>query len=162
MQVPQFTQASRLMRQVRERRSTVMAPEGQFRMHWPQKIHFIILFTIWLRSSMAASAILMAATLRCTLDTPSSFFTWRMISDFFTSGAAASGSMWRHFLGHTSTQPAHWTQAKGLIFHMPVVRSTVMAPAGQVRMHWPQRMQRLMSLITRPRSWGLKVLDFKG
>ena len=162
MQVPQLTQASRLILQVRERLSTVMAPEGQFRMHWPQKIHFIMLLTIWLLSSMAARVIWMAATFRCTLDTPSSFCTLRIISDFFTSGDAGSGSMWRHFFGHTSTQPAHWTQAKGLIFQVPVARSTVMAPAGQVLMHWPQRMHWLMSLMTRPRSWGRKVFGWMG
>ena len=162
MQVPQFTQASRLMRQVLARRSTVMAPEGQFRMHWPQKIHLIILLTILLLSSMAFLVMAMAATFRSTRAVPSSWWTDRMISDFFTSGDAASGSMWRHFFGHTSTHPAHWTQAKGLMVQVPVFRSTVIAPAGQVRMHWPQRMHWLISFTTRPRSPGRKCFGFRG
>ena len=69
--------------------------------------------------------------------------------------SAATGaravSIVRQCLGQLSMHSPHTTQAYGSIDHVPPLRSTESAPAGQRRAHMPQQMHASMSLTICPR-----------
>lgn len=69
--------------------------------------------------------------------------------------SAATGvravSIVRQCLGQLSMHSPHTTQAYGSIDHVPPLRSTASAPAGQRRAHMPQQMHTFMSLTMCPR-----------
>ena len=69
--------------------------------------------------------------------------------------SAATGvravSIVRQCLGQLSMHSPHTTQAYGSIDHVPPLRSTASAPAGQRRAHMPQQMHTSMSLTICPR-----------